>query len=109
MWVMSAVHHRYWQPCRLALFFSRSPVGRPQGEDDGQSLLAVGDYLGDRDGEKPIGVYALYDACRELQFVSYSRNLVLSVKVGCPRLQRTLLSHSHQRLYAQSYDILVLI
>jgi len=50
------------------------------GEDDGQSLLPVAEYLGDRDGEKPIGVYALYDSRRELQYVGFSRNMVLSVK-----------------------------
>lgn len=67
------------------------------------------DYLGDRDGEKPIGVYALYDACRELQYVGYSRNLVLSVEVGGPRLHQTLLSHSRQWLHAQSFGITTLI
>ena len=53
-----------------------------QGEDDGQSLLPVEDYLAQRDSEKPIGVYALYDARRDLQYVGYSRNMVLAVKVG---------------------------
>lgn len=53
-----------------------------QGEDDGQSLLPVADYLAQRDGEKPIGVYALYDGRRDLQYVGYSRNMVLAVKVG---------------------------
>lgn len=50
------------------------------GEDDGQSILPLREYLDDRDGEKPIGVYALYDQRRELQYVGFSRNIVLSVK-----------------------------
>lgn len=55
---------------------------RIQGEDDGQTILPVGDYLAGRDGEKPVGVYALYDARRELQYVGFARNMVLTVKVS---------------------------
>lgn len=51
-----------------------------EGEDDGGSLLPVAGYLSGREGEKPVGVYALYDARRNLQYVGYSRNVVLSVK-----------------------------
>lgn len=50
------------------------------GEDDGSSLLPVGPYLESRDGEKPVGVYALFDSRRHLQYVGYSRNIVLAVK-----------------------------
>lgn len=52
-----------------------------QGEDDGQSILPVAEYLTARDGEKPVGVYALYDVRRELQYVGFARNIVLAVKV----------------------------
>lgn len=38
-------------------------------------------YLGTREGERPVGVYALYDARRNLQYVGYSRNVVLAIKV----------------------------
>ncbi len=58
------------------------PCLAPQGEDDGGSLLSVADYLAAREGERPVGVYALYDARRNLQYVGYSRNVVLSVRVG---------------------------
>ncbi|KAL4427165.1 hypothetical protein ABPG77_001169 [Micractinium sp. CCAP 211/92] len=51
-----------------------------EGEDDGGSLLSVADYLAAREGERPVGVYALYDARRNLQYVGYSRNVVLSVR-----------------------------
>jgi hypothetical protein len=44
--------------------------------------MPVEDYLTDRDGEKPLGVYALYDSSRNAQYVGYSRNIVLAVRVG---------------------------
>lgn len=53
-----------------------------QGEDDGTSLLPVSAYLSRRDGEKPLGVYAIYDEQHNVQYVGYSRNIVLAVKVG---------------------------
>jgi hypothetical protein len=33
-------------------------------------------------GETPLGVYALYDEGRALQYVGYARNIVRAVKVG---------------------------
>lgn len=53
-----------------------------QGEDDGSSILPVPAYLDSREGEKPLGVYAVYDDRHNLQYVGYSRNIVLAVKVG---------------------------
>eukprot|EP00882_Tetradesmus_deserticola_P012317 GHRQ01013056.1.p1 GENE.GHRQ01013056.1~~GHRQ01013056.1.p1 ORF type:complete len:463 (+),score=198.26 GHRQ01013056.1:85-1389(+) len=51
-----------------------------EGEDDGSSILAVPGFLASREGEKPLGVYAVYDERHALQFVGYSRNMVLAVK-----------------------------
>eukprot|EP00878_Enallax_costatus_P031191 GHUV01034086.1.p1 GENE.GHUV01034086.1~~GHUV01034086.1.p1 ORF type:complete len:253 (+),score=67.09 GHUV01034086.1:148-906(+) len=51
-----------------------------EGEDDGTSLLPVSSYLSSRDGEKPLGVYAVYDEKHNVQYVGYSRNIVLAVK-----------------------------
>jgi hypothetical protein len=42
----------------------------------------VDDYLSAREGDKPLGVYALYDAQRNLQYVGYARNMVLAIKVA---------------------------
>jgi hypothetical protein len=53
----------------------------PQGEDDGSTVLPVSDYLDARDGERPVGVYALLDARHNTQYVGYSRNMVLAIKV----------------------------
>lgn len=52
-----------------------------QGEDDGTSLVPVEQYLTVRQGEKPLGVYALYDSGRNLQYVGYARNMTLAIKV----------------------------
>ena len=38
-------------------------------------------YLETREGEKPLGVYALYDAAQTLQYVGYARNMPLAIKV----------------------------
>lgn len=68
-----------WQPQP-----SRPCAGTPalQGEDDGASQVAVGAWLEAREGAKPVGVYALYDARRNLQYVGYARNMVLAVRVS---------------------------
>lgn len=62
-----------------------------QGQDDGTSCVHVEEYLETRDGEKPLGVYALYNAHNAVQYVGYSRNMVLAVKV---RLSCLMLRHN---------------
>lgn len=52
-----------------------------QGEDDGSSEIPVNTYLESREGEKPLGVYAIYDNKNNVQYIGYSRNIVLAVKV----------------------------
>lgn len=44
--------------------------------------MAILDYLRDREGERPLGVYALYNSHNDVQYVGYSRNMVLAVKVS---------------------------
>lgn len=51
-----------------------------EDEDDGTTLLPVKSYVESREGEKPLGVYALYDTHHNLQYVGYSRNVVLATK-----------------------------
>jgi hypothetical protein len=60
-------------------------IFRP-GEDDGASLLPVSSYLTSREGERPVGVYALHDSRGELQYVGLSRNIVLAVKAHLTRV-----------------------
>ena len=51
-----------------------------QGEDDGTSVVPVSSWLASREGAVVPGVYAVYDAAQALQLVSYSRNVVLSLR-----------------------------
>ncbi|GAB4813117.1 hypothetical protein N2152v2_000163 [Parachlorella kessleri] len=57
-----------------------------EGEDDGSSLVEVGAWLEAREGQRPVGVYALYDARRNLQYVGLSRNCVLAIKAHLQRV-----------------------
>ena len=51
-----------------------------QGEDDGETVLPLADWLAAREGAAPTGVYAVFDADKRLQLVSYSRNVVLALR-----------------------------
>jgi Fe-S cluster biogenesis protein NfuA len=70
------------------------------GEDDGQTVLPVADYLEARDGEKPVGVYALYDVRRELQYVGFARNIVLAVKGHLERVGDERCAHVKAMVFA---------
>ncbi len=63
---------------------NRNP-GRAQGEDDGTAVVPAAEWLASREGAQPTGVYAVYDARRALQRVSYSRNCVLAVRTHLVR------------------------
>jgi Fe-S cluster biogenesis protein NfuA len=65
---------------------STSTYNFRDGEDDGTTLLPTASYLEARTGEKPTGVYAIYDTKRNLQFVSFSRNVVLAIKAHFSRV-----------------------
>jgi len=62
------------------LFAFSLPLAPPQGEDDGESVLPLPDWLAAREGAAPTGVYAVFDSDRRLQLVSYSRNCVLALR-----------------------------
>lgn len=51
-----------------------------EGEDDGEAVLLVSSYLASREGERPLGVYAVYDNEHNIQYIGYSRNIVLALK-----------------------------
>ena len=51
-----------------------------QGEDDGETVLPLADWLAAREGASPTGVYAVFDSSKRLQLVSYSRNVVLALR-----------------------------
>eukprot|EP00271_Cylindrocystis_brebissonii_P003289 TRINITY_DN140_c0_g1_i1.p1 TRINITY_DN140_c0_g1~~TRINITY_DN140_c0_g1_i1.p1 ORF type:complete len:506 (+),score=96.06 TRINITY_DN140_c0_g1_i1:175-1692(+) len=50
------------------------------GEDDGSLTMPVEAYVTPREARKLAGVYAVYNATGALQYVGYSRNVVLSIK-----------------------------
>ncbi len=45
-------------------------------------LVRVPDYLSSRDGEKPLGIYLIYDLQQQPQYIGYSRNMVLAIKAS---------------------------
>ena len=63
---------------------ARRPYQFIKGEDDGEAVMDIDAFLSKRklssDTLPPMGVFAIYDASRTLQYVSYSRNIVLSIK-----------------------------
>lgn len=63
------------------------PIRTTQGEDDGSVLIPVDAYLAHRMDTSLLGVYALYDGSKTLQYVGFSRNMCLAIKVsrGCPQ------------------------
>lgn len=79
--VKAAVHAEASLPSDEPHIFRLMPSLFTQGEDDGTTLVPVAQYLEAREGEKPLGVYALYDTNRNLQYVGYGRNIILAAKV----------------------------
>ncbi|KAG2450669.1 hypothetical protein HYH02_004509 [Chlamydomonas schloesseri] len=51
-----------------------------RGEDEGAIVMPVPTYLDSRDGDKPLGVYCVYDAAGAPAYIGYSRNMVLAIK-----------------------------
>lgn len=51
-----------------------------QGEDDGTRILKFDGYVSCRNNQKFAGVYAVYNDGKDVQYVGYSRNVVLSLK-----------------------------
>lgn len=51
-----------------------------EGEDDRSSILGFEEYVSAREAGKFSGVYAVYSSIGELEYVGYSRNVVLSLK-----------------------------
>lgn len=62
---------------------STSATGMCQGEDDGEVLVPVDEYLSKRRSAGPLaGVYALYDKNASLQFVGQGVDICRSIRVG---------------------------
>jgi len=51
-----------------------------EGELRGNALFPLSEWLTKREGQKPCGLYAIYDRDEKLKFVGYSRNIVLAIR-----------------------------
>ncbi|MCO5548348.1 hypothetical protein L7F22_001805 [Adiantum nelumboides] len=54
--------------------------------DDGASVETLDEYLTARDGLKFAGVFSLYDSLRVLQYVGFSRNVIVSLRSHLQKL-----------------------
>eukprot|EP00240_Pyramimonas_obovata_P002427 CAMPEP_0118959546 /NCGR_PEP_ID=MMETSP1169-20130426/63183_1 /TAXON_ID=36882 /ORGANISM="Pyramimonas obovata, Strain CCMP722" /LENGTH=521 /DNA_ID=CAMNT_0006907683 /DNA_START=112 /DNA_END=1677 /DNA_ORIENTATION=+ len=70
------------------------------GEDDGSTVVSLGAYVEARDSEKPLGVYAVYDAKKEVQYVGYSRNVVVALKTHLKRLGAETCAYTRVMVFA---------
>ena len=73
-----------------------------EGEDDGNALIALDDYVSDREGFKFAGVFAVYDASESVQYVSYSRNVVSTLKSLRSRLGLGKCSTVRVKMYTEA-------
>ncbi|KAH7437983.1 hypothetical protein KP509_05G099600 [Ceratopteris richardii] len=55
-------------------------TGTVSVSDDGTSMETVDDYLIARDGIKFAGVFSVYDSANTLQYIGFSRNVVVSLR-----------------------------
>ncbi|KAF5835968.1 NifU-domain-containing protein [Dunaliella salina] len=69
-------------------------------QDDGSVLIPVAQWLAEREGEKPLGVYALYNEHKEMQYVGYARNMVQSVRNHVLRVPSGRATHVRSMLFA---------
>lgn len=57
-----------------------------EGEDDGQRLVDLSQYVSARASDRPVGVYAVHDSAGVLGYVGYSRNIVAALKAHLAQL-----------------------
>lgn len=71
-------------------------------EDDGSTVLGFQEYVGARETFKFAGVFAVYDAYCVVQYVGYSRNVVLSLKAMRSRVGAGKAASVKVKLYVQA-------
>eukprot|EP00270_Netrium_digitus_P014289 TRINITY_DN4836_c0_g1_i2.p1 TRINITY_DN4836_c0_g1~~TRINITY_DN4836_c0_g1_i2.p1 ORF type:complete len:547 (+),score=147.99 TRINITY_DN4836_c0_g1_i2:51-1643(+) len=69
------------------------------GEDDGTVKVPLSDYVTSRDAQKLAGVYAIYDDQQSLQYVGFSRNIVLSLKTHLAKLGASICGFVRVKVY----------
>eukprot|EP00884_Botryococcus_braunii_P017053 jgi/Botrbrau1/4030/Bobra.0016s0037.1 len=80
--------------------FSSDRFDPIQGEDDGTALMPLAAYLRDRENKRLIGVYALYDSHREVQYVGYARNFIQLIKAHLKRVGEERCSYVRAMVFA---------
>ncbi|PNH06401.1 hypothetical protein TSOC_007236 [Tetrabaena socialis] len=70
-----------------------------KGEDEGTAVMPVEAYLESRDGEKPLGVYCVYDKQQQPQYIGFSRNMVLAIKGHVARVGPERAAHVRAMVY----------
>jgi hypothetical protein len=73
-----------------------------EGEDDGTGMVSYEAYLAPREPHKFAGVFAIYDAEGSVQYVSYSRNVVSSLKSLRGRVGEAKCSSVRVRVYSEA-------
>eukprot|EP01018_Ginkgo_biloba_P026183 Gb_03585 [translate_table: standard] len=72
------------------------------GEDDGSSILPFQDYVKSRENSKLVAVYAVYNTHDKIQYVGYSRNVVLSLKSHMDRVGPSKCSSVRVKMFTDS-------
>ena len=73
-----------------------------EGEDDGTGIVSYEAYLAPREPHKFAGVFAIYDSEGSVQYVSYSRNVVSSLKSLRGRVGEQKCSRVRVRVYSEA-------
>ncbi|CAM6100063.1 unnamed protein product [Calypogeia fissa] len=73
-----------------------------EGEDDGSSILGFDEYVSAREAGKFSGVYAVYNSTAQLEYVGYSRNVVLSLKTHRSRVGADKCASVRVKLYSKA-------
>lgn len=71
----------------------------PSVSDDGTSIEALDAYISARDGTKFAGIFSLYNSQNALQYVGYSRNVILSLRSYSHKLGKEMCSFVRVKAY----------
>jgi len=71
-----------------------------EGEDDGSALVPLASWVEARELEKPLGVYAVYNSAKDIQYVGYSRNVVTACRAHLAKLGPEVAAHVRVMVFA---------
>eukprot|EP00850_Spirogloea_muscicola_P009800 SM000056S17918 [mRNA] locus=s56:74246:78346:+ [translate_table: standard] len=72
------------------------------GQDDGSTVMLFSNYVDPRDGIKFAGVYAIYAEDGALQYIGYSRNVILTMKAHRSRVGAARCSAVRVKMYTEA-------